>query len=1072
MIPLTDKVKQVTLKSGDVAKLTVLFKTTSFYNTGTQQAVIQSSKDGYTWKPLTIIESGSTIPLKLDADTIYIRLISSTTVQMTGNTPILRNQAPDEISINLPSLAIKDELSSYVKKSELNSLVTHPDTSNLVTHKQVQDMLPTIPPQPNLSIYATKTELGTKADMDTVQANIDALNTKADKSELQKLSTAHELISQTLLHLQDIKADKATVQSTIELVSSLIEAINNYRTLVTGVESSVSSKASLEQLELTRNQLIDSIADKASQAQLIELTNTVKTKANQQLVDSIYNIVLGLQQDKANKLEFDTLRNQVKLIKGIMTNDDDEIDFSPFVVKSTNLVLQKMPELLQNSQAVQELKDSVATSTQQNSAQVKQLSDTLQVQQEALQQKLDEAQVKALIATAELDDLTLEQVQTQIIQAVADKAAAQAVDEANRLQDERINTKADISTVQDVKIGLQDLESKLQGQIATKMDNSKLSSLATKEELDTKADFDEVQMLKVRVDDINIPDVQPIKDELDSLSAQLSTKVADAALQASLATKVDTQTFNERVQALEQRPTEVQWDTVQGKPTRFQPMAHVHNTWEILGLDNALANKAPLSHTHAVTDITGLQEMIAQATPSLQFTAGKGLTGSIDSSTSGTFSLGTPSKITATSTNNVFNQTHSHEIDKATVDTAGIVQLSHATNGTDKTKAASEFALGEVRRMANQAQVTANGIALTWNDIQNKPRDFTPSAHTHAFNQITSVPTANTTTAGIVQLNNSLTSTSQTQALTAGMGKALKDEINAISANKMTLRGTLGTTDLNTLNATNSTGIWHQTHDANATTARSYPVNQAGTLWVLPAAYTGQQIYIPYSQDTIYKRTSTRTGGWESWQSFNATLPTQTHGLVTATAATGTVNTPTNNNNTFLNIVTNTAGQASSTGSSTQITGTNGITVSSDARGKLIISQDATNTAPTSLARARRISITGATSGSAMFDGSSDIEIATSINSMYFNSLLSQNGYQKLPSGLILQWGSSPANLFITFPISFPTAVLNINAVPQSNQHSVPDSRVYGIDGAGPMNFRIYSLTRENDRFYWIAIGH
>lgn len=48
-------------------------------------------------------------------------------------------------------------------------------------------------------------------------------------------------------------------------------------------------------------------------------------------------------------------------------------------------------------------------------------------------------EVHQMIAEAELDDLTLEQVQEKILKAVADKAAKQAVDEANREQDARID---------------------------------------------------------------------------------------------------------------------------------------------------------------------------------------------------------------------------------------------------------------------------------------------------------------------------------------------------------------------------------------------------------------------------------------------------------------------------------------------------------------------------------------------------------------------------------------------------------------------------------------------------------
>jgi hypothetical protein len=45
------------------------------------------------------------------------------------------------------------------------------------------------------------------------------------------------------------------------------------------------------------------------------------------------------------------------------------------------------------------------------------------------------------------------------------------------------------------------------------------------------------------------------------------------------------------------------------------------------------------------------------------------------------------------------------------------------------------------------------------------------------------------------------------------------------------------------------------------------------------------------------------------------------------------------------------------------------------------------------------------------------------------NQLLANNGYQKLPGGLIVQWGSTASNVggintshSVTFPIAFPTA--------------------------------------------------
>lgn len=87
---------------------------------------------------------------------------------------------------------------------------------------------------------------------------------------------------------------------------------------------------------------------------------------------------------------------------------------------------------------LEQLKSSVEASQEQ-----------LQTQSEKIDTKLDETQVKALIAEAELDDLTLEQVQQEVIKNVADKASSEAVNEANRKQDDKINQA--LLDIQDLK---------------------------------------------------------------------------------------------------------------------------------------------------------------------------------------------------------------------------------------------------------------------------------------------------------------------------------------------------------------------------------------------------------------------------------------------------------------------------------------------------------------------------------------------------------------------------------------------------------------------------------------------
>lgn len=68
-------------------------------------------------------------------------------------------------------------------------------------------------------------------------------------------------------------------------------------------------------------------------------------------------------------------------------------------------------------------------------------------------------------------------------------------------------------------------------------------------------------------------------------------------------------------------------------------------------------------------------------------TAGNGLTGGGDLSTNRSLALGTPSQITATSSNSVTAESHSHAIDKASTTVAGIVQLNDSLTSTSNTQA-------------------------------------------------------------------------------------------------------------------------------------------------------------------------------------------------------------------------------------------------------------------------------------------------------------------------------------------------------------------------------------------------
>jgi hypothetical protein len=164
-------------------------------------------------------------------------------------------------------------------------------------------------------------------------------------------------------------------------------------------------------------------------------------------------------------------------------------------------------------------------------------------------------------------------------------------------------------------------------------------------------------------------------------------------------------------------------------------------------------------------------------------------------------------------------------IDAASVSNAGAVQLADSTSSTSTTLAATANAVRSAynlafqadntaitaQTLANTAQVTANaalpkaGGTMTGN-ISFKAGQTFPGVVTSVSatggSAITvdnadptqpavGVSAASTSAPGVVQLNNTTTSTSTTEALTAARGKALQDQINVLSfTTNLTFAGT------------------------------------------------------------------------------------------------------------------------------------------------------------------------------------------------------------------------------------------------------------------------------------------
>lgn len=107
----------------------------------------------------------------------------------------------------------------------------------------------------------------------------------------------------------------------------------------------------------------------------------------------------------------------------------------------------------------------------------------------------------------------------------------------------------------------------------------------------------------------------------------------------------------------------------------------------------------------------------------------------------------------------------------------------------------------------------------------------------------------------------------------------------------------------------------------------------------------------------------------------------------------------------------------------------------------------------------------------------------TPVNPNEFPNLLATNGYQKMPGGLIIQWGADntvSGTKTVTFPIPFLTAVASITAsvagASSAGSFGVIETGVittstcvfwsaqFGTAGSGPAN--------SNYNFKWMAMGY
>ena len=157
-------------------------------------------------------------------------------------------------------------------------------------------------------------------------------------------------------------------------------------------------------------------------------------------------------------------------------------------------------------------------------------------------------------------------------------------------------------------------------------------------------------------------------------------------------------------------------------------------------------------------------------------------------------------------------------VNSGSTTTAGVLQLIDSTGSTSTTAAATPNSVRNAFQaatsaagVANTANATANaalsrtGGTMTGNITFNAGQTFpgvvtgvtgtAPVSVTTGTSPVVSVDAASTTAAGVVQLNNTTSSTSTTQALTANQGRLLQEQIDdLLVATSLTLAGTFDAT--------------------------------------------------------------------------------------------------------------------------------------------------------------------------------------------------------------------------------------------------------------------------------------
>ncbi|ENY6138326.1 tail fiber protein [Escherichia coli] len=369
----------------------------------------------------------------------------------------------------------------------------------------------------------------------------------------------------------------------------------------------------------------------------------------------------------------------------------------------------------------------------------------------------------------------------------------------------------------------------------------------------------------------------------------------------------------------------------------------------------------------------------------------------------------------------------------ATLTAKGFTQLSSATNSTSETLAATPKAV-------KAAYDLAAGKA--------------PVSHTHPWSQITGVPAASLTAKGTVQLSSATDSQSETEAATPKAVKIAYD----LARGKYTAQDATTTRKgiVQLSSATNSTS------ETLAATPKAVKAAYDLAAGKAPVSHTH-----PWSQITGVPAASLTAKGTVQ---LSSATDSQSETEAATPKAVKAAYDLANGKQPADATLTALAGLATAADRLPYFTGADRAALATlTAIGRAIIAKgsikDVLNYLGLGEAAKRNVG-----------NGQNQIPDMAA-----FASSLSSTGFQKLPSGLIIQWGivSGASNYTVTYPVTFPNRSLALLAVP----HTTP---VAGISAMGIANCSDISksqfyiivggishgeIVKYERSCFWVAIG-